>query len=392
VGEMKIGCFVTLFPAMNFESENNAYYGSARSAYSMAINLALKGIDMVIFSTSSDSKDFKEEYGGVIVHRYATNIKVLSTNVSFGMFWKPLKQDVDIVNVNFDIPPGPFAGLFYSKIKKVPLVVNYRGDWGENYGGLFRKLAVSFCNKYLVDKLLCQADVIISPSERYIDKSRFLGKYRDKIVVIPNGINIDEFYIDYSKKKCREMLNLSLDDKIILFVGTLGPHKGPDVLLKAMPMVVKSTPNTKLVFVGDGVMRNELETLSEKLGVKKDIKFVGYIGDITKKAMYYKSSDIFVLPTTGGHEIFGNVNLEAMACSIPIVASEIGGVPDVVKDGENGLLVPPRDSKALADAIIYLLENEDVRKEMGKNGKNKVVNYSWERIAEETENIYRRLV
>jgi glycosyltransferase involved in cell wall biosynthesis len=81
-----------------------------------------------------------------------------------------------------------------------------------------------------------------------------------------------------------------------------------------------------------------------------------------------------------------------MACSIPIVASEIGGVPDVVKDGENGLLVPPRDSKALADAIIYLLENEDVRKEMGKNGKNKVVNYSWERIAEETENIYRRLV
>lgn len=389
---MKVGYFVTLFPTMNSESENNVYYGSSRSAYNVAVNLALKGLDMVIFSTSSNSKDFEEEYGNVIVHRYATNIKLLSTNVSIGMFWKPLKYHVDIVNVNFDIPPGPIAGLLYAKIKKVPLVVTYRGDWIENYGGLFRKLAVSFCNNFLVDKLLSHADVIISPSEHYIDESRFLGKYRDKIVVIPNGINIDEFDIDHSKKKCREMLNLPLGDEIILFVGTLGPHKGPDVLLKAMSMVVKSMPNTKLVFVGDGVMRNELKTLSKKLGVKKNIKFVGFIGDTTKKAMYYKSADIFVLPSTGGHEIFGNVNLEAMACSIPIVASKIGGVPDVVKDGENGLLVPPKDSEALADAIIYLLENEDVRDKMGKNGKKKVEGYSWKRIAEGTEMVYEGLV
>lgn len=389
---MKVGYFVTLFPTMDFESGNNAYYGSSRSAYSMAINLAQKGIAIVVFSTSSNSKNVEEKYKNIIINRYATNIKLLSTNVSFGMFLKPLKKDVDIVNVNFDIPPGPFAGLLYAIIKRVPLVVNYRGDWDGNYGGIFRKFAVSFCNKYFVDKLLHQANVIISPSEHYINESRFLDKYRDKIVVIPNGINFDEFDIDHSKKECREMLNLSLDDMIVLFVGTLGPHKGPDILLNAMAEVLEIIPNVKLIFVGDGIMRRELEMLSEKLNIENDVKFIGYVGEISKKIMYYKSADIFVLPTTGGHEIFGNVNLEAMACSIPIIASKIGGVPDVVKNGENGLLVPPGDSESLSDAIVYLLENEDVREKMGRNGRKMVKNYSWEIIAKKTKMVYEDLI
>ena len=156
-------------------------------------------------------------------------------------------------------------------------------------------------------------------------------------------------------------------------------------------MIVKDMPDIELVFVGNGMMRNELEMLSKKWGIEKNIKFAGFIGDTTKKALYYKSSDIFVLPSTMSTESFGIVNLEAMACGIPIVASKIGGIPDVVKDGENGLLVPPRDSEALADTIIYLLENEDIRKRMGKNGRDKVEDSSWERIAEETEKIYMNL-
>ncbi len=81
-----------------------------------------------------------------------------------------------------------------------------------------------------------------------------------------------------------------------------------------------------------------------------------------------------------------------MACGIPIVASNIGGIPDIIKDGENGLLVQPKDSEALADAIIYLLKNEGVRENMGKNGRKKVEDYSWERVAEETEKVYSSLM
>jgi len=157
-----------------------------------------------------------------------------------------------------------------------------------------------------------------------------------------------------------------------------------------MSKIVKEVPDAKLVFVGYGGMRAELEMLSKKLGFENHIKFAGFVGDTFKKALYYHAADVFVLPSTGP-EIFGIVNLEAMACSVPIVASKIGGIPDVVKDGENGLLVPPRDSEALADAIIYLLENEDVRERMGKNGRERVNEYSWGMIAEETDKIYSSL-
>lgn len=114
---------------------------------------------------------------------------------------------------------------------------------------------------------------------------------------------------------------------------------------------------------------------------------MGFVED-GLKPLYYKAADVFILPSTMNTESFGIVNLEAMACGVPIVASNIGGIPDIVKDGENGLLVQPKNTEALANAIIYLLENEDMKKKLGLNGKMKVKNYSWEKIAEKTEAIY----
>ena len=138
-------------------------------------------------------------------------------------------------------------------------------------------------------------------------------------------------------------------------------------------------------------MREELVRLCKKLDVEKYVGFAGFIEE-SMKPFYYRAADVFCLPSTMSAESFGIVNLEAMACSVPIVASKVGGVPDVVKDEENGLLVQPRDSEELADAIIYLLKNEDVREKIGKNGRKKVENYSWEKIAEETEKVYNEVI
>lgn len=386
---MRIGYFVTKFPDRDMKSD--VYGGAERSAYNMVKNLCKKKIDLIVFSTSFSSESYIETFDHFMVYRYGTNIKLLSTNISFGMFWKTLKHDIDIANVNFDIPPGPFAGLLYAKMKKVPLVINYRGDWVDDYGSFFRKTCISFFNRYLVDRLLLQADVIISPTERYIMESKFLGKYRDKIVVIPNGINLEDFDIDIPKYECRNILNLQLNEYILLFVGTLGPHKGPDILLKSFSLLAATFSNISLVFVGDGVMKDDLKKLARNLNIESKVKFVGYQSDIHKKIMYYKSSDIFILPTVGEHEVFGNVNLEAMACGIPIVASSIGGIPDLVENGVNGLLVPPRNVDELSKAILYLLKNEDIRIKMGKNGKEKAKFYSWELIAEKTKKVYEQL-
>ena len=387
---IKVGYFVTKFPYSQ-QFEEYAYGGSSLAAYYLAIEMAKKGHEIDVFTTSVNSKDSVEKHENITIYRYGTNFRVLTSNISFRMLIKPIKYDVNIAHEHFDIPHGLFAGLRYAKKKNVPLVVTYHGDWVESYGGVIRKMGVAFHNKYLVDKLLSYADVIISPSEYYITGSRFLRKYRDKIVVIPNGINLEGFNVRYSKKECREKLGLPLGKKILLYFGYLSPYKGPDVLVKAMTKIIKDVPDAELVFAGKGVMREELEMLSKDLGIEKNVKFAGFVEE-RLKPLYYKAADVFCLPSTMSTESFGIVNLEAMACGVPIVASKIGGVPDVVKDGENGLLAPPKDSDALADAIIYLLENDEVREKMGKSGREKVKDYSWGRIAEETERVYKRVI
>ena len=387
---MRIGYFIANFP---YKTYFDRYYcgGSEVAAYSLAIDIARRGNDVSVFTTSIDSKDFIEKYESITIYRYGTKFQMLNRNISFSMLLKPVKHDIDIIHLHATASPiNLLSALLYAKKKKKPMVLTYHGDVNVNLNEFIYRLAVHFYDK-LVEKLLLHADVIISPSEYYIEESRFLRKYRDKIVVIPNGINVKDFDIGYSREECREKLGLPIDKNIILFVGVLHPHKGPDILLKAMPKILKSIPNTKLVFVGRGGMREELKRLSKKLGVDKHIKFTGFVEEILKP-FYYKAADVFCLPSTTSHESFGIVNLEAMACGVPIVASKIGGIPDVVKDGENGLLAPPKDSDALADAIIYLLENEDVREKMGKKGREKVGDYSWERIVEETEKVYEELI
>ena len=384
---MKISYFSTYFPYKNKLFNEKYGVGGGRAVVdNLASVLAQKGYEVSIFTTSADSKDVIEKYDNIKIFRYGTNFSVAGGRFSFGLLKNPVKYPTNLVHVHITVPMGDIAGLQYAKKKKVPFVVTYHGDLQEGMGGFIRRMSVYFYNKHLLDKVLSHADVIISPSKYYLNESRFLAKYRDKIVVIPNGINIAEFDINYSKKECREKLGLPIDDEIILFLGALSPHKGPDVLIRAMPKILKEISDTRLVFVGSGIMKEELEILSKKLDVEKHIKFAGFIGATFKKALYYRAADVFVHPSF--LEMFPVVNLEAMACGVPIVASKVGGIPEVIQNGKNGLLVPPRDSNELANAIIYLLENEDVREKMGKNGRKKVEGYSWERVAKETEDVY----
>jgi glycosyltransferase involved in cell wall biosynthesis len=395
---MKIGYFITTFPYKNFPKKyanrliKYGYCGGAEGvAQHLAVNMSQRNHKITVFTTSINHKDSIERYENMGIHRYGADFKIGNANMSFTLLYKPLKHDIDIVHAHAGNPPAPIAAYRYAEKKRKPFVLTYHGDGQENWGSFIRRISISFYNKYFLDKILSYADVIISPSEYYIDESRFLGKYRDKIIVIPNGINMEDFDVSYSKEECRKRLGLPTDKNIILFLSALYSFKGPHILIKAMPKIVKEVPDAKLVFVGSGGMREELEGLCKKIGVKKYVKFAGFVEE-SLKPLYYRAADVFCLPSTMKHEIFGIVNLEAMACGLPIVASKIGGVPDVVKDGENGLLVAPKDSEAFTDAIIYLLENEDVRERMGKNGRKKAEGYSWERIAEETEEVYLSLM
>jgi glycosyltransferase involved in cell wall biosynthesis len=323
--------------------------------------------------------------GGVGNVSYNLSVQMAKRGIPIDILYKPLKLGInlDIVHAHAGNPPAPIAAYLYAKKKKKPFVVTYHGDGQWDWGGVIRRASGYFYSKYLLDKILSYADVIISPSEYYINESRVLSKYRDKIVVIPNGINIDEFNINHSKEECRAKLDLSPDDKIILFLGTLSPQKGPDILLKAMPKIIKEVPETGLVFVGSGTMREELERLCKRLGIEKNVTFVGFVGDTFKKAIYYKSSDVLVLPSFS--ECFPIVNLEPTIGILTFPISEAGNIPlsnlvDILKPISNDLYLITGN-----DGIKFFKDDAEIRScgiehESGKNVLTRIIRYVYTQL------------
>ena len=385
---MKIGCFSEKYPYFLLKNESVVYpYGGGEIvAYNLAINIAKRGHNIYIFTTSVNSKSTIERKQNITIYRYSTSLKIFRRNISFNLLFKP-NISVDVVHAHICSEPfSLIAALRFAKRMKIPLVVTYHGDTIKTNKSIVHSIAVDLHNN-IVKKVLKFAKVIISPSRFYVDESKLLGKYRDKIVEIPNGIDIEKFDISYSKEECREILNLPKNKFIILFLGALHPKKGPDVILRAMPIIIKCNPDVKLVIAGDGVMKAELKRLSEKLGIDKYVKFAGFVEE-SLKPFYYKSADIFCLPSVVKTEVFPVVLLEASAAGLPMVVSDLNTFKCIIKEGYNGLFTKRGDEKNLADAIIYLLENEDVRRRMEKNAKEHVKNYTWNKIAEMTEKAY----
>jgi glycosyltransferase involved in cell wall biosynthesis len=391
---MKIGYFVSHFPYIGHLNDADydkkyAHGGTEIAAYNLAINIAKKH-EVDVFTTSMTSKDSVDTVGNIRIYRYGTILKIASANLTSGILYKPLSHEIDIAHAQYNTPYSDYSALRYAKKKNVPFVVTYHNDAPESGGIFIRNWANKIYNRTLLKNVLSGADTIIATSNSYINESRFLPNYKEKIEVIPNGIDLKEFENNLSKAECREKLNLPQDKKIILFFGNIVVYKGPHILLKAIAIIKDFIKDFELVFAGRGEMQEELIKMAKKLGVEKNIRFTGYVEEHLKP-LYFKSADIFCLPSINLAEAFGIVNLEAMACGIPIVSTKLGGIPDVVEDGKSGLLAKPNDEESLAEKLIYLLENEDAAKKMGKHGKQKVRDYSWEKIAEKTEEIYKEL-
>jgi phosphatidylinositol alpha-mannosyltransferase len=219
---------------------------------------------------------------------------------------------------------------------------------------------------------------VSEPALKFISK-HFPGDYQ----IIPNGIDLEHFSaaVPLIERFCDGKLN-------ILFVGRPEKRKGLRHLLGAYKEVKRELPNTRLIVVGPGT-RQEYEGLVQKAKLE-DVVFIGYVSyeDLPR---YYKTADIFCAPATG-EESFGIVLLEAMAAATPIVASAIEGYASVMSHGGEGLLVPPQDERALATAIIRLLDDKSQRHEMGARGRLKVEEYSWPKVAQRVLNLYTSLL
>ena len=207
----------------------------------------------------------------------------------------------------------------------------------------------------------------------------------DKISVIPNGINLNNFTgieRDYDFRRRFAMDN----EKIILYVGRLVYEKGVQHLISAMPKILDHYHDSKLVIAGKGGMLDELKAQVDSMGLSNKVYFTGYLNQKEVQKMY-KCADVAVFPST--YEPFGIVALEAMLAGIPTVVSDIGGLNEIVEHGVNGMKSYAGNPNSIADSVLSLLFDPQLAMNVTKNAKNKVKNeFNWQKIAQDTHYIY----
>lgn len=371
---MKIGIFCDHFMDIK---QSIIGGGAGKSAYYTALELSKLGNRVTVFTVSSTPRDMLEKNGNMTIYRYARHFRIQYTGISFSMFLKPLQYDLDIVQAHVGIV-ALLAGLFYSKIKKRPIVISLRGHPTPNYGSLLRRGLVSFGKSYLIPMSLKMVDGIVALSNEFVSSSSLLKKYLYKIRVIPNGIDPNEASV-LSKSEARKMLGIAQKEIIILFVGSLSKIKGPQVLLRSIPRVIAHFPHCKFLFVGpDRGLLKSLQSLFNERTHTNSVEFTGakYFKDLT---VYYRAADIFILPSFA--EGFPNVLLEASLHSLPLIVSNIKELRAIVKDEYNGLLFSTGDEIDLSNKIIRLVKDQDLRENLGINAKEASKRFTWDKVA-----------
>ena len=298
----------------------------------------------------------------------------------FSLFLR--RQKPDIIHAYLPSPNiySAFAKRFF--IKKTKLIVSKRALGYYKEGRLLLRLAENWANRV--------ADVVFVNSQAVKEdvlKREKVGP--GKIRLIHNGIDVEKFSITINGEKKRREFGLTPDDKIVGVVANLIPYKGHVDLIKAARLVLNEAPETKFLLVGrdDGIM-SQLENLAKELDIADAIIFLGPRQDIPELLQTF---DVQVLASH--EEGFSNVILEGMAAGKPLVVTDVGGNPEAVIHEETGLVVPPRDEKALAQAIIRLLKNPEEAHRFGQAAQQRVKeHFSIERMVQEMEALYEELV
>lgn len=341
--------------------------------------------------------DASEEFEGLRVFRFpfrvATEARRLSirlrSQISVRLTKPRIRREivallqsegVDVVHVQCVSSNAIYAGEC-AKILKLPLVVTLQGELTMDASQLFQRSPKA---RQLMRDALERADAITGCSGQTVAEAQdFYGEpFGARANVVYNGIRL----ADFEKTAPR-----AHPKPYILGIGRHVPQKGFDVLLRAYAqMKAETTADAPdLILAGDGIDHEELKDLSAELGLEDSVHFVGRV-DRAGAIALFQGCEFFVLPSR--HEPMGIVNLEAMAAGRAVVASRVGGVPELVSEGENGLLVPPDDSISLASALRRLVEDKALAKRLGECGAARARDFDWDAIAAQYLTIYNRVL
>lgn len=247
-------------------------------------------------------------------------------------------------------------------------------------------------------EVIKSADRIVAATQAELAQLQWLYQVDTrKIVIIPPGVNVSRFY-PISKDEAKAFIGIPPCDQMLLFVGRIEPLKGIDTLIKAIALMRKENVYVCLSVIGGNVDNGEetvdiemerLTAMREEAGVKDLVTFLGQRAQNTLP-YYYSAAEAVVVPSF--YESFGMVALEAMACGTPVVASQVGGLAFLVQDGITGFTVPVDDPQALADRLTILIENDELKKQMGAQAVALAQDFRWERITERIITLYENMI
>ena len=313
------------------------------------------------------------------------NIRVCALQVRLG---NPIASELERIRLPVDVVPIPnlrhplnlFRILHYLRTHR-PIIVHTQLEFADILGTIAAKILGiptvttlhtldSFAAKkfspwrlrlrWFVLRIFC--DQIIAVSEKTRLHHLQSGKLNsDKVITLYNGVDISRFKsIDKSQRmKIRQALNLPLDNPIIITVAVLRELKGIQNMIKALPSILEQIPNAHYLIVGDGAYGASLQDLVATLSIQDCVTFAGHRTDIPA---LLACSDLFVLPTL--KDALPTVLIEALAAEKPVVASAVGGVPEIIENEVNGLLVPPDDPSSLAKACLQIMKNKEQTKQI----------------------------
>lgn len=291
----------------------------------------------------------------------------------------------DIIHSHFSYPDG-YGMLSVKKEWNVPMVCHLRGGFIWSTGAAYAQIK----DKHL--EVLNTADKLIAVSHDTKNEHVELGIPAEKIEVIPNGVDMDKFHI-IDRDEARKELDLPIDRQIVLFAGYLRPRKGLQYLIEAIPKLVKDHPDQDPLFLilGEGQMRTELEKKIAEYHLENNVRLLGLVPH-ERMPFYVNAMDCLVLPTQ--KEGRPNVVIEAMAVEKPVVASAVSGIPELMVDGQTGILIPPRDAKAIEVGLATILSDPEKGRRMGRAGRGRIqkLDLTWENKAKRTIAVYEKLV
>jgi len=299
------------------------------------------------------------------------------------------RERVDIVHSQG--ARADFFARMAAKLAGVPVVVSTVPMPVEGFDvNPIRKLIYMVFNRFserFVDRFMVVSDAL---QKLMIEKR---GIESQRVVKIYNGIELDEYCISdeeivYGRSRFRKESGLGDDVPVIGVIGRLVWQKGFEYFIEAVPGVLKKNPEALFLIVGEGELKDELKAKSKKLGLENKIIFTGFMDDVKD---VLASVDIFVMPSL--LEGLPMTLLEAMAMKKPIVAASIEGIMEILENDVSGLLVPPRDTKALAEAITYMLTHKDKALQMG-SAASKIVTerFGVDIMVQKVEEVYEELL